>query len=62
MSVLYSYYPPYARHIQAVVTIRLYGYMDTNTTSKGKKRRNKKEILLKKKHVNRKLKQRLGGW
>jgi hypothetical protein len=46
MSVLYSYYPPRARHIQAVVTIRLYGYMHTNTTSK-KKRRNKKEILLK---------------
>jgi hypothetical protein len=36
MSVLYSYYPPCARHIQAVVTIRLYGYMHTNTTSKKK--------------------------
>ena len=60
MSVLYSYYPPCARNIQAVVTIRLYEYMDTNTTSKRKKRRNKREILLKKRHVNRQLTQRWG--
>ena len=45
---------------QVVVTIRLYGYMDTNTINKGKRDKIKK-FFIENKYVNPKLKKRGGN-
>jgi hypothetical protein len=47
--------------VQVAVTIRLYGYMETNTINKGKRDEIVKNLFIENKYVNRKLKTRRGG-